>query len=207
MFTDQSDYLATDPIDDLNGDRDSDILFRNANGAYASWQLTGHSPSVSRRRRLATPGPAPVDGQYAGITGDGARPAFCTLNTTTGQIVAWQMNGTAIAATLALGNPGGSWKVVGTGDFNGDGYADILFRDASGNLATWDMKGGQIVGGGAIGNPGAGWKFVGDGDFNGDGDTDLLFENASGAYATWLLNDTRIVGGATLGAAGRPISC
>jgi hypothetical protein len=34
--------------------------------------------------------------------------------------------------------------VVGTGDFNGDGFGDILWRDSNDNVAIWLMNGSLI---------------------------------------------------------------
>ena len=38
-------------------------------------------------------------------------------------------------------NPGPSWHVKGTGDFNGDGKADILWQNNNGTPAIWLMDG------------------------------------------------------------------
>ena len=37
------------------------------------------------------------------------------------------------------------WTIIGLGDFNGDGYADILWRDNSNTLAIWEMMGTQVL--------------------------------------------------------------
>ena len=57
------------------------------------------------------------------------------------------MNGTTIlnqANPFVANVPGGIWSIVGTGDFNGDGKSDILWRDTSGNVAIWEMNGTAI---------------------------------------------------------------
>jgi hypothetical protein len=36
-------------------------------------------------------------------------------------------------SSLPIGNIPAVWSVVGTGDFNADGHADIVWRDTSGN--------------------------------------------------------------------------
>jgi hypothetical protein len=45
------------------------------------------------------------------------------------------MNGANVIGGGVLGNPGPSWHVAGTGDFNGDGHADILWQNADGSVA------------------------------------------------------------------------
>ena len=51
------------------------------------------------------------------------------------------MNGTSFIGGGGLGNPGPSWHVAGTGDFNGDGKADILWQNDDGTPAIWLMNG------------------------------------------------------------------
>jgi hypothetical protein len=52
------------------------------------------------------------------------------------------MSGTNIVNVSYPGyDPGPEWKVVGTGDYTGDGYSDILWQSKSGQIAIWDMTG------------------------------------------------------------------
>jgi hypothetical protein len=39
-----------------------------------------------------------------------------------GEAAIWEVNGTTVVAAASLGNPGPSWHVKGTGDFNGDSF-------------------------------------------------------------------------------------
>ena len=62
------------------------------------------------------------------------------------------MNGTnQIAGGDTFGpNPGPSWKVVGTGDFNDDGHSDILWQNTNGQAAIWEMNGTNQIAGGVL---------------------------------------------------------
>ena len=56
-------------------------------------------------------------------------------------LVVWLMNGNLHTDDYSLG-PTQDWKIQKTGDFNGDKYADILWRNTDGTLAIWFMYGG-----------------------------------------------------------------
>jgi hypothetical protein len=85
-------------------------------------------------------------------------------------------------------NPGTDWHVVATGNFNGDGFDDVLWRSDSGTAD--DLLGatnGSFVGNpNFVLNPGADWHIVGTGDFNGDGLSDILWQSDSGTLNEFL---------------------
>jgi FG-GAP-like repeat/Peptidase M10 serralysin C terminal len=85
-----------------------------------------------------------------------------------------------------------------TGDFNGDGRADILWRNDNGAVAAWIMNGNALLGGGTIGQPGNNFHTVGAGDFNGDGRSDVLFLDDSGAVSYWQMLGLTIQTGTTI---------
>ena len=89
-------------------------------------------------------------------------------------------------------NPGPSWHAIGTGDFNHDGFSDILFQNAStGQLSIWEMNGNKLTGGGPVSpNPGPSWHAIGT-----DGGSDILFQNTSGQASIWDMSGTSLVGG------------
>jgi len=64
-----------------------------------------------------------------------------------GHVGVWLMkNGTELDQYLPLTPdivPDLSWKIVGVGDYNGDGQPDILWqRKTSGHVGVWIMKNG-----------------------------------------------------------------
>jgi hypothetical protein len=50
-----------------------------------------------------------------------------------------------------VGNVSG-WSVIGTGDYNGDGMSDLLWRDNAGNTSIWFMNGAMVASTAQVGN-------------------------------------------------------
>ena len=95
--------------------------------------------------------------------------------------------------------------MVGTGDFNGDGLSDILWRDNANNLAVWLMtQGTSVLQAAAIGNVGPSWNVAETGDFSGDGKSDILWRDTSGNVAMWYMNGTAVL--QYLGVSSVPLS-
>ncbi len=105
----------------------------------------------------------------------------------------WFMDGAQILQQPVVGNVPTSWTVVGTGDFNGDGKGDILWRNSNGDIGIWLMNGTQILQIPIIGNVPASWTIAGIGDFNGDGYSDILWRNSNGDIEIWFMNGTQIL--------------
>jgi hypothetical protein len=113
------------------------------------------------------------------------------------------MNGTTIASQANLPGPGLTWSVVGSGDFNNDGKADIVFQNVDGTPQIWTMNGSTVTSTTTLSNPGVAWKAVGTGDFNGDGNSDLVFQNANGTPQIWTMNGTSVVSKTSLSNPGQ----
>jgi hypothetical protein len=75
-----------------------------------------------------------------------------------------------------------SWQIQGVADFNGNGIADILWRDTSGNNVIWTDGVAPGVWISPVDNS---WKVAGLGDFNGNGKSDILWRDTSGNNVIW----------------------
>jgi hypothetical protein len=111
------------------------------------------------------------------------------------QAAIWLVYGTTIVSAAGIGTVTTDWIVAGTGNFNGDGFADILWRNTTiGQVAMWLMNGTTPGGGG--GSPGSvptTWTIAETGDFNGDRKSDILWRDTSGNTAIWLMNGATIL--------------
>jgi len=124
--------------------------------------------------------------------GWGGDCSACGTNTSC-QIV-MTSNKTCIA-TFNQGSPTSATEVAGVGDFNGDGNADILWRNKSTGMVTmWLMNGKNKIGEVTIlGAGNADWTVAGVGDFDGDGRSDILWRSTStGMVVMWLMNGTSV---------------
>jgi len=113
------------------------------------------------------------------------------LRSDSGMVTEWlgQSDGSMVANGAVANNVSNDWHVVGTGDFNGDGRADVVWQNTSGTVTDWlGRRDGTFAGNAAqlSVNPGAQWHVVASGDFNGDGRDDLLLRNDTGTVSEWL---------------------
>ena len=51
------------------------------------------------------------------------------------------MNGATVATTAGLIGPDPNWRVSHTGDFDGDGNSDLVWRNVNGSITMWLMSG------------------------------------------------------------------
>ncbi len=88
-----------------------------------------------------------------------------------------------------------AYTVTVGGDFNSDGFADIVWRNAaSGQVEIWNMNGTTLIAEGSpatISDPN--WEIRGVGDFNSDSVADIVWRNkATGQVEIWLMNGDTI---------------
>ena len=64
------------------------------------------------------------------------------------------MNGLTVLSNSPAGsfNPGPTWHIMATGDFNGDSKSDILWQNDDGTPAIWLMNGSTVLSNSAAGS-------------------------------------------------------
>ena len=71
------------------------------------------------------------------------------------------MNGaTWDGSFAALPSTPTAWSMVASADFNGDGNADILWRNDNGALAVWTMSGFSVTSSGIAGYVDGTWGII-----------------------------------------------
>lgn len=178
---------------DFNGDGKVDILWRNDDGRVTDWLGNTNGSFTDNLSNFLRP----VDTQWqVAATGDfnGDGVADILWRNTDGHVTDW-LGGSNGSFSDNLGNlyrdVDPSWQVVASGDFNGDGLTDVLWRNSAGWLTDWL---GTPSGGFAdnvtnfLRNVDSSWQVAGTGDFNHDGFTDILWRASDGTITDWLGN-------------------
>jgi len=206
--------FATGPFttNDFNSDSSSDMLWRNSGGVLVDWSMNGSAimsgSNVTYQGNALTPDASWSIAATSDFNGDGKADVLWRQNS--GTLAMWQMDGSTVTSSNTVsyqGNaltPDASWSVAGTADFNGDGKADMLWRQSSGALAIWDMNCATVTSTGSVAfqgsalTPDASWNVAGVGDFDGDGKADVLWRQSSGALAMWDMNGATVTSSNTV---------
>jgi hypothetical protein len=125
---------------------------------------------------------------------------------TSGLLSAWNMDGTGLVSGQAL-SPAivsdTNWRIVGSGDFNGDGQPDLFWQHQLTRLMTvWLMNGTSFVSPGLLTNntvSDTNWAIRAIADISGDGKPDLIWQHQSqGWLVVWYMDGLTYAGSAFL---------
>jgi hypothetical protein len=206
------------------------FLQNQATNAVSGWVMGGPNGATIQYAPLiltAAPGWAPA----ASADFDGNGWADIVLqNSTTWEVSIWYMGGpqgmTLLSAPVVRAAVPG-WKVVAAGDFDGNGYQDIVLQNQTSNaVSIWYLGGANgltLLSAPIIYYAVPGWRVVGSGDFDRSGVPDLILQNdTSNAVSVWYLGGTngtmllsapviltaaanwKVVGGSDVNADGTP---
>ena len=206
-------------IGDMDDDGRADIVWYNSQtGETQVWYMNGHQ-LVGRGTVLGEDGNPALIGPPFAIVGigdmdDDGRADIVWYNSQTGETQVWYMNGHQLVGRGTVlgedGNPaliGPPFAIVGIGDMDDDGRADIVwYNSQTGETQVWYMNGHQLVGRGTVlgedGNPaliGPPFAIVGIGDMDDDGRADIVWYNSqTGETQVWYMNGHQLVGRGTV---------
>ncbi len=206
-------------IGDLDGDGIDDVLWRLPDGTVDAYLMGGGCVAPQTVTLAAT---ANASWTFAGIgtvADNQSHPvAGVFWRDSSGNVILWRLNGTAVFSKTLSAGTFASWSIAAIADFDGDGFSDILWRDAGGTQASlWLVNGTQytvapiapatpgvfaaadsIFVGGFDSNARAApaltgaWTILGGADFNGDGRADILLADALGNSAVWQMQGASV---------------
>lgn len=116
-------------------------------------------------------------------------------NSATGQNVCWLMNNQDTTARIVLLQPvvDLAWNIVAVGDMNGDGAADLLWRNPTTGVNVWWVMQGLEYKELRIITPldpiHKDWEIKGVGDVDQDGQLDIFWSNRTTKQMVWWVMD------------------
>jgi hypothetical protein len=185
---------------DFNADGRNDLIWQNRiTGEVAVWTMNGIRFTSSASFSPGNVGDAnwKIMGAFdANLDGQ----TDLLLQHDDGWVAFWRMNGLTrieqvVLTQSVVSEP--SWKIVGTGDMDRDGFGDIIWQHADGRVAVWYLFGDgfQVREGATIAVVSdARWRVAGIADFDHDGRLDILWRHSDwGQLLTWHMNDRQFL--------------
>jgi hypothetical protein len=192
---------------DFNHDGHPDLLWQHgSSGIITLWYMNG--TSFIGVGRMSPNASSDADWQVRTVAdfNDDGNPDLIWHHRTLGYVAVWILDGVTLVDAHLL-TPSRvadlSWKIVGTGDFNGDGHADLFWRhQRTGLMTVWYMNGSVFVGAGLV-SPNTvsdpAWEIGAIADVNDDGRPDLVWQHRdTGLLSAWIMNGVHLSEGAAL---------
>lgn len=180
-------------VGDFNGDGRDDVLWQNmGTGEITDWlgQTDGSFASNFANAAHHTTSDWRIE-KIGDFNGDGRDDVLWLHDS--GKLIDWlgQADGSFVSnSNVWAADVGYGWGIIGTGDFNGDGRDDLLWKRTSDGLVTdWlGQADGSFVSNfaNATHHVGEGWGVAGIGDYNSDQRDDILWGNSDGGVTDWL---------------------
>ena len=170
---------------DFNIDGQSDILLRNLDGRMVVWLMNDGAllDSVS----MGWADPHWRIRSLADMDRDGRVDLI--WQHIDGRVAVWFMNGLEPRSGQLLSPasvPDLHWFIQTSGDFNGDGWVDLIWQHSDGRIAVWFMHNTQMISGEVFATVAPStWAIKGAGDMDGDGWPDLLWQHLNGSMGVW----------------------
>jgi uncharacterized repeat protein (TIGR01451 family) len=132
--------------------------------------------------------------------GDG-RSDIALFNTVTGEVREWRMNA-FVVNDVSVGVQGNlNARIVGTGDYDGNGQSDLLWQDQTTFALTLWMNGTTT--GPALPVPPFAFAVAPSGDYDGDGISDILWHNTTTKeLVLWLMGASGVNASQSVGTIG-----
>jgi FG-GAP-like repeat len=187
-------------VGDLDGDGVSDIIWTGTNwdGDYLAitWIMSAGNPAPSQVYNRVLPPGTTLQALGNFERGPGttyrAQQVWRDANGNYTIQTGGQSITTSEPTTVPIGTPVGTdWQVIGAGDFNGDGFDDLLFWEpANGWIALWGIANDQETWTHGLTSipASSGWSIGGISDANNDGIADIVWQHTSGVVGYWKMN-------------------
>ena len=166
---------------DMNANGKADVVMlgnvtvNGVKGAYVGYRKDGDMSTWENISYLNNPDNIQWNVKVGNMTGNAGKNSIVWHAAELGAVGVWT-DGTDNWVSIS-GGFDKNWTMLGTGDFNGDGKDEILFRNGT-NFYTTDINSNFS----SLGGFGAGWDVRAIGDFSGDGKDDLvLFHKDTGS--------------------------
>jgi alpha-tubulin suppressor-like RCC1 family protein len=177
---------------EFTDDAESDILWRHATrGEVWLWPMDG----AAKTREMYMGAVSEPGWEIRGLgdqNGDG-RANILWRHAPSGMLYLWNLiwlNNIPFLFESYAGTVDPGYDIVGTGDYNGDGKSDILWRHlTNGELWVWLMNGTTTLSSTFVTTVDPGYAVVASGDVNGDGKADIVWRHKTkGEVWVWLMN-------------------